>query len=95
MITSKQAGEWFNPLFDYHATTITRAFLLNSFAVALIVTIAHIIQRKIEPETRSRPINWSGAVITFFGTWLAAILVYGSLNFLFGYGGGMITAVRG
>tara|TARA_Y100000389_G_C17396512_1_gene482859 strand:+ start:485 stop:757 length:273 start_codon:yes stop_codon:yes gene_type:complete len=82
---------------DFKATSIWKAFLLNSLVSALIILIAIIIKGKFDKyiyykNTVKRKSTWTSIILTFLFTFLSTFAAYSLMNFIFGYGGGQLVS---
>lgn len=77
---------------NFRATTIWRAFILNSFAVGVAVVVAIFLKDIWDKENNSKHVRISTKqmLITFASTMLALFLAYSALHFFLGFGGGML-----
>jgi len=84
-------------IYDYRATTVWRAFFLNSLATTIAIAASIIIKMnlqtfadkdgKIIHETTSS----TKILITIIATFLASFGSYALLKVLFDFGGGMLV----
>jgi len=79
------------------ATSFFKAFLLNSFAAALIILIALLIKGRFDTYTDEKgqkithSTNFLSVFLTFTITFIASFGAYWFLYFVFGYGGGLLV----
>lgn len=85
------------PLIDFRGTTLWKAFLLNALATSMIVVVAFIVKKRMESFVDEKGnkithiLTTTHLFYTFLVTFLAAIISYVGLFFLFGFGGGMLA----
>lgn len=76
-------------LINFKATTITKAFILNSFVNALSIVFAILIKSKMDIIFGVDDIK--GLIIAFITTFVVYFLSYSLMNKLTGYGGGQLA----
>lgn len=82
---------------NFRATTIWKAFALNSLASSLIILLAITIKSNFDnyvDEKNRRVIRrttWSGVFLTLLFTFLATFMAYAIMFWTFGYGSGMLA----
>ena len=73
----------------FRATTLNKAFLLNAIAAALIASIAVIVKDRLDAKTKL--VYEDKFFVVLIITFISAIIVYGILYLLFGFGRGMLA----
>lgn len=76
-------------LIQFKATTITKAFILNSFVNALSIVFAILIKSKMDIYYGIDDAR--GIIIAFITTFFVYFLSYSLMNKLTGYGGGQLA----
>lgn len=78
----------------FHGNTILKAFILNSLAVSLIAVFAVDVDQLIDKyflQKRERIVSKSfKSFLSFIATFIASMIVYISMFFIFGFGSGML-----
>jgi membrane-associated HD superfamily phosphohydrolase len=79
----------------FQATTVWKAFALNSIASALVILIAIMVKGKFDHyvDKDNKDVQHyttlTGVILTLFFTFLASFASYTILYFVFGFGFGM------
>ena len=79
----------------FRATTVWKAFILNSLASSIIILLAIVIKERFDTfhdkkgHVVTRTTSKVGLFVTFLITFLASFAAFSGLHFLVGYGGGM------
>lgn len=88
---------------DFRATSILKAFILNSIAATLVIFIAITVKSELDtwqdvkpgdsahPDELERKSSWRSAVITLTVTFLTSMAAYALMYWVFGFGGGMLV----
>ena len=78
---------------NFRATSVWKAFILNSVIAAIVILIAMTMKSKLDtydggkkPGTGLKSVS-----ITLVVTFLASFLTYTFMYFMFGFGGGMLA----
>jgi len=80
----------------FKATTIWKAFILNSIAAALIILIAMIVKDRFDTykdnkgESITRTTNFKSISLTLLVTFSASMIAFTLMHFMFDYGGGQL-----
>ena len=83
----------------FEATTIWKAFTLNSIASSLVIFVAMMIKSHFDTYVDQnnnqviRSTNWKSVTATLLFTFLATFIAYTILYYIFGYGKGMLATV--
>jgi hypothetical protein len=81
-------------LYNYKSTTILRAFIQNSFVLAIITVFGIELRRQIDIEVYSKNLpNWLKIIITMIGTFLLSFLVFVLMRFCLHFGDGMLATI--
>lgn len=81
----------------FKATSVWKAFILQSIASTIIIFIAVTLKAKYDKYTDIHgnevysSITWKSVIFTLFFTFAAALFAYTSMFWLFGFGGGMLV----
>ena len=77
----------------FRATTFWKAFLLNAIANTFIVVVAVFLKTEFEKLDKHdvKTLDVGFAFATIGATFLAAMMAYGSLYYLFHFGGGFLA----
>ena len=81
----------------FKATSIWKAFILQSIAATIIIFIAVTLKAKYDKYTDIQGnevysnITWKSIIFTLLFTFAAALFAYASMFWLFGFGGGMLV----
>ena len=82
----------FSPVIKYHATTIYRAFILNSFVLALITVVSIEFRSRLDNFSRTKNLTeLEKASITFLGTFIFSFLIFTVVRLLLGFGDGYLA----
>jgi len=83
------------PIFKgLRATSIFRAFILNAICIAIIAVFTVEIKDVIDQYENNIHSKSLRVFILFLLSLLVAIMSYGFMWMLFGFGGGMITSTK-
>lgn len=80
---------------NFKATSVWKAFALNSMAATLVIFIAITVKGKfdnyVDKDNKQviRHTTWSSVIFTLFFTFLASMAAYTAMYFTFGFGGAM------
>ena len=83
----------------FTASTIWKAFVLNSVAASLVILIALTTQKEFDRYNQkddkdgktSAGTSVMGLIVTLLATFVASMVAYTTMYVLFGFGGGMIA----
>lgn len=81
----------------FHTTTVFRAILVNSFVMSLIAIMAIEIRKAFTESEKESHVKMDERIkgfISFCLTFVAGIIAYLLMYFIFNYGGGMVTINR-
>ena len=82
---------------NFRATTIWKAFILNSWAASLVIFIALTVKAHFDTykdengETIDHITDWKSVFMTLFVTFIASFSAYTLMYFIFGFGAGMLA----
>ena len=76
------------PLINYRSTSIRRAFILNSIAIAIIAVVTVEIKGKLDDTKYKKGVQ---VLITFSSSFLVGLFTYTIMWAIFGFGGGMLV----
>lgn len=82
---------------DFRSTNVWKAFTLNSIASTLIIFVAMNVRDQYavlvdkDNNVISRRRSLSGVLISLFITFVASMIAYTTMYFVFGFGGGMLV----
>lgn len=77
-------------LIDFQATNIRNAFIINSFAVALICVFSITLKDYIYSKYKKQ-LGHMKLVVLFVATFCASMATYISMYMVTGFGGGMLS----
>ena len=83
------------PLFkQFTATNLRNAFILNALATAIMIVIAVFVQKSVDNLIRpgDDKMSFRSLLASFLATFIAGLITYAFLFWLFGFGGGMLTS---
>lgn len=79
-------------LYNYRATTITKAFVINAIVISIITVLGIELRRLINIEVYSKNLpNWLQIILTMVGTSLMAFFVFIFMRFCLNFGDGMLA----
>ena len=85
----------FMGIFDFHASTVLRAFVLNAIVVGMITGLSIELRRIIDDEAYTKGISEIGKILmTITGTSAMGFIIYIVIRFIFGFGDGLVATKR-
>jgi len=75
------------------ATSYFKAFILNALAATIISVVAIEFRLALEYGKNSYYGFWSNVILTLISTFIASVLVYHVMYFVFLYGGGQLNLI--
>ena len=81
----------------FKATTVWKAFILNSIIAALVILIAMIVKdnldtyKDVDGRIVTRTSSFGGLTATLIITFLASLLAFTAMHFTFDFGQGMLV----
>ena len=81
----------------FQATNVWKAFTLNSIVASFVVIIALVTKDSFDTyvtekgEKVTRHTSWWSILLTFVIAFTTSMVVYTTMHFTFGYGGGLLT----
>lgn len=85
----------FSGIFDFHASTVFRAFVLNAIVVGMITGLSIELRRIIDDEAYTKGISEIGKILmTIAGTSVMGFIIYLVIRVMFGFGDGLIATTR-
>lgn len=86
-----------HPIVNFQATTIWKAFILNSIASTLIIFVAMSIKDRFDKfydqkgNVVTRSTSVKSVIATLLVTFLSCMIAYTTLYLIFGFGRGMLA----
>lgn len=72
---------------NFRATTVWKAFVLNSIASALTIVMAMVVHDKLDGSYKK--LETKTLVVTWFVAFTTSFLAFGIMHFITGFGAGM------
>ena len=83
----------FKPLFDFRATSITKAFLLNALVLCFIAALSIELRRYLDILSETKDLKEVQKLfITIGGTFLMGLIIYIICRLILGFGDGMLAS---
>jgi len=82
----------FSPLIDFRSTTIFKAFVLNSFFIALVAGMSIELRNYMDVREQTKHLSrLRKMLITIVGTIFIGFSLFLLGRFILGYGGGLLA----
>ena len=88
---------------NFKATSFFKAFLLASIASSVIITISliskdsvefYLLKNKKDKDPEEKMFRWQAYLISFVITFFTSFVGLYIMNFIFGFGGGMLVILN-